>query len=57
MTSTPNILGFKLGVRHLQMLYMFVTSICVGILRGCVGVSMVAVNDEDRRNDTYIKVY
>ncbi|XP_053609770.1 putative inorganic phosphate cotransporter [Plodia interpunctella] len=48
---------FKIGVRHLQILYMIVISIVVGLHRGSVGATMLALTDESRLNDTYIKIH
>ncbi|XP_068633482.1 putative inorganic phosphate cotransporter [Battus philenor] len=47
---------FKIGVRHVQMLYMFLCAVVMGALRGGVGVQLLAVVDSSRRNDTYIQI-
>ncbi|CAB3221225.1 unnamed protein product [Arctia plantaginis] len=49
--------GFSIGVRHLQMLYMFANSIAIGIIRGSMGIAVLAINDQTRKDDTYIKIY
>lgn len=49
--------GFKIGVRHIQMLYMFASAIVIGIIRASMGVAVLAISDPTRRNDTYIKVF
>ncbi|XP_063384121.1 putative inorganic phosphate cotransporter [Cydia fagiglandana] len=48
---------FKIGVRHLQALYMFAVSVVLGLLRGSSGVAMLAINDPTRLNDTYIEIH
>ncbi|XP_073955800.1 putative inorganic phosphate cotransporter isoform X2 [Choristoneura fumiferana] len=48
---------FKIGVRHLQILYMIATSIVLGMCRGSIGITMQAVNDASRINDSYIEVH
>ncbi|XP_075977491.1 putative inorganic phosphate cotransporter [Anticarsia gemmatalis] len=49
--------GLKIGVRHLQMMYMLASSIAVGIMRGSLGVAVLATNDQSRINDTYIQIH
>ncbi|XP_045772827.1 putative inorganic phosphate cotransporter [Maniola jurtina] len=48
---------FKLGVRHLQMLYMFVCSLVLGMLRGSNGIGVLAIADYTRKNDTYVPIH
>ncbi|KAL0839184.1 hypothetical protein ABMA28_017152 [Loxostege sticticalis] len=48
---------FKLGVRHIQMIYMFVSAFVMGTFRGSIGIAVLALTDETRRNDTYIKIH
>ncbi|CAH2229076.1 jg19857 [Pararge aegeria aegeria] len=48
---------FKLGVRHLQMVYMFVCSLVLGMLRGSNGVGVLAIADYTRKNDTYVPIH
>ncbi|KAJ2948845.1 hypothetical protein O0L34_g5771 [Tuta absoluta] len=48
---------FSLGVRHLQVAYMFVCAASLGVLRASTGVAVLAMNDVSRRNDTYIQIY
>lgn len=48
--------GFKIGVRHIQMMYMLASAISMGFIRGSMGVAVLAVIDPTRRDDTYIKV-
>ncbi|KAM3956047.1 uncharacterized protein ACR2FA_010028 [Aphomia sociella] len=57
-TSHPSSKRFKfaLGVRHLQLLYMFLICVAMGVLRGSLGIAMLAVTDVSRLNDTYIHV-
>ncbi|XP_063892062.1 putative inorganic phosphate cotransporter [Helicoverpa armigera] len=49
--------GFKIGVRHLQMMYMLASSITMGFIRGSMGVAVLAVTDPTRRDDTYIQIH
>ncbi|XP_026735215.1 putative inorganic phosphate cotransporter [Trichoplusia ni] len=49
--------GFKIGIRHVQMMYMLASSLAVGFIRGSMGVAVLAVNDQTRRNDTYIQIH
>ncbi|XP_028173130.1 putative inorganic phosphate cotransporter [Ostrinia furnacalis] len=48
---------FKLGVRHIQMIYMFVCAFVMGTFRGSIGIAVLAMTDEARQNDTYIKIH
>nr|XP_034831921.1 putative inorganic phosphate cotransporter [Maniola hyperantus] len=48
---------FKLGVRHLQMLYMFVCSLVLGMMRGSNGIGVLAIADYTRKNDTYVPIH
>ncbi|XP_012545207.2 putative inorganic phosphate cotransporter isoform X2 [Bombyx mori] len=48
---------FKVGIRHVQILYMFVGAIVIGLVRGSIGVAVLALNDEDRRHDTYLEIH
>ncbi|XP_022837722.1 putative inorganic phosphate cotransporter [Spodoptera litura] len=49
--------GFKIGVRHIQMMYMLASAISMGFIRGSMGVAVLAVIDPTRRDDTYIKIH
>ncbi|CAK1579849.1 unnamed protein product [Parnassius mnemosyne] len=48
---------FKIGVRHVQMLYMFLGSVVMGGMRGCIGIEILAIVDSTRRNDSYIQIH
>lgn len=47
---------FKLGVRHVQILYMLVCGAVFGAIRGSTGIAVLALTDHNRINDTYIQV-
>ncbi|XP_059058441.1 putative inorganic phosphate cotransporter [Achroia grisella] len=47
---------FRLGIRHLQLLYMFLMCAAMGALRVSPSVAMLAVTDTSRLNDTYIQI-
>lgn len=47
---------FTIGVRHVQILYMWVCGAVFGAIRGSTGVVVVALTDNNRINDTYIQV-
>ncbi|KAJ8721775.1 hypothetical protein PYW08_004177 [Mythimna loreyi] len=49
--------SFKIGVRHIQMIYMLASSITMGFIRGSMGVAVLAVTDQTRRDDTYIQIH
>jgi hypothetical protein len=46
----------KLGVRHIQIIYMVACSMAMTTMRGSIGIVVLAINDVERRNDTYIHV-
>ncbi|CAG5058469.1 unnamed protein product [Parnassius apollo] len=48
---------FKIGVRHVQMLYMFLSTVVMGAMRGCIGIEVLAIVDSTRRNDSYIHIH
>ncbi|XP_052741527.1 putative inorganic phosphate cotransporter [Bicyclus anynana] len=48
---------FKVGVRHLQMIYMFVCSLVLGMLRGSNGIGVLAIADFTRKNDSYVQIH
>ncbi|RVE51985.1 hypothetical protein evm_003263 [Chilo suppressalis] len=45
------------GVRHLQMACMCFTMISLFIARGSMGVAVLAMSDENRKNDTTVTIY
>ncbi|XP_052747646.1 putative inorganic phosphate cotransporter isoform X2 [Galleria mellonella] len=47
---------FRIGIRHIQLLYMFLICGAMGVLRVSPGVAMLAVTDTSRINDTYIQI-
>ncbi|RVE43976.1 hypothetical protein evm_011379 [Chilo suppressalis] len=49
--------SFRIGVRHLQILYMCACSAAMGAVRGSIGVTIMAVNDVTRWNDTYVQIH
>ncbi|XP_041979104.1 putative inorganic phosphate cotransporter [Aricia agestis] len=49
--------SFKLGVRHIQMVYMALCSLALGTLRSSTAVAVLAVADHTRVNDTYIQIH
>ncbi|XP_026315266.1 putative inorganic phosphate cotransporter [Hyposmocoma kahamanoa] len=48
---------FTIGVRHVQILYMWVCGAVFGAIRGSTGVVVVALTDNNRINDTYIQIH
>ncbi|CAG9786474.1 unnamed protein product [Diatraea saccharalis] len=48
---------FKIGIRHLQVIYMAACSAAMGAVRGSIGIAVMAVNDVSRRNDTNIQIH
>ncbi|KOB64702.1 Sodium-dependent phosphate transporter, partial [Operophtera brumata] len=47
----------RIGVRFIQMLYMFASAVVMGFIRGSIGVAVLAMNDATRRDDTYIQIH
>ncbi|XP_072948849.1 putative inorganic phosphate cotransporter [Epargyreus clarus] len=48
---------FKIGVRHLQIVYMLVCTAVMGAMRGSSAVAILAMADTSRQNDTYIQIH
>ncbi|KAL4708198.1 hypothetical protein ACJJTC_005340 [Scirpophaga incertulas] len=49
--------GFMLGIRHLQIVYMMACTAAMAAIRGSIGIAVIAINDQERLNDTYIQIH
>ncbi|CAK1554557.1 unnamed protein product [Leptosia nina] len=47
---------FKIGIRHVQVLYMILCSVVMGILRGSTAVGILAISDSDR-NSSFVEIH
>ncbi|XP_047503567.1 putative inorganic phosphate cotransporter [Pieris napi] len=47
---------FKIGIRHIQIIYMFMSSVVMGAMRGSTGVGILAISDMDH-NSSYIEMH
>ncbi|CAH2096619.1 unnamed protein product [Euphydryas editha] len=48
---------FKIGVRHLQMIYMILCSLTMGMMRGSNGIAIIAISDDTRINNTIVQIH
>ncbi|XP_050675822.1 putative inorganic phosphate cotransporter isoform X2 [Leptidea sinapis] len=39
---------FKIGIRHIQVCYMFLCSVVMGVMRGSIGIAILCVSDHER---------
>ncbi|CAH0715887.1 unnamed protein product, partial [Brenthis ino] len=48
---------FKIGIRHLQMVYMFLCTLIMGMMRSSNVIAVLAISDFTRNNETYIQIH
>ncbi|XP_046965520.1 putative inorganic phosphate cotransporter isoform X1 [Vanessa cardui] len=48
---------FKIGDRHLQIIYMIICSLSMGLLRGSNGIAILAITDHTRSNNTIFQIH